>query len=367
MNTFDAFNIFYREDVISDFLVNCFKDSKEFLNRFLINAGIHINSNLEYQIDTRVGLGKSIGTPDIVIRANTGDKMNLIIIENKMGAAEGHEQTHRYESQEARTRIAKKYNKSVEDIDFHFIFLALDTTTKPKSSRFTFLNYQIFLSGNWQLMDKNLRILLKDFQEKLELFYRPILNPYKSLEHDLQMDGMQRKICWQTILFESFQAENDLILDWGEVGGSGRNNFLFLITKRNWTSAESFREVGLSKTFNIHIDTYINLLDSSDNTVNEIGIRFETFPYVPHKKSNVLPGYESFMENKNRFGEMLYNLAKTKGITAKKRNSKLLVMTIPIQGETIQNTVQSIKEQVMSIESCIDEIVREMIEEGLIA
>jgi len=180
------------------------------------------------------------------------------------------------------------------------------------------------------------------------------------------MDGMQRKICWQTILFESFQSEEDLILDWGEVGGSGRNNFLFLITKRNWTSADSFREVGLSKTFNIHIDTYINLLDSNDNTVNEIGIRFETFPYVPHKKSNVLPGYESFMENKNRFGEMLYKLAKTKGITAKKRNSKLLVMTIPIHGETIQNTVQSIKEQVMAIESCIDEIVREMIEEGLI-
>ncbi len=27
MNSFDALNVFYREDAISDFLVNCFRDS----------------------------------------------------------------------------------------------------------------------------------------------------------------------------------------------------------------------------------------------------------------------------------------------------------------------------------------------------
>lgn len=35
MNTIDALNIFYREDVISDLLKSCFEDSPAFLKQFL--------------------------------------------------------------------------------------------------------------------------------------------------------------------------------------------------------------------------------------------------------------------------------------------------------------------------------------------
>ncbi|MGE6260086.1 PD-(D/E)XK nuclease family protein [Heyndrickxia sporothermodurans] len=132
MNILDALKIFYREDTISDFLINCFKDSDEFLIRFLKEVNIQVGEDSSFYIDTRVGLGENIGTPDIVIRAQTNQNMKFIIVENKMGAAEGHEQTNRYESLEARTRIAKKYNVSLENIEFHFIFLALDTTVRPK-------------------------------------------------------------------------------------------------------------------------------------------------------------------------------------------------------------------------------------------
>jgi hypothetical protein len=366
MNIFDALKIFYREDTISDFLVNCFKDSNEFLLRILNEATIYLNDQHDFNVETRVGLGKSVGTPDIVIRATIDNNIKLIIIENKMGAAEGHEQTNRYESMEARNRIARKYGIPFENVEFHFIFLALDTTAKPKNSQFNFLNYQMFLKGNWQLNDEKLRVIFKDFKEKLELFYSPIKRPYESLESGLKMDGMQRKICWQSILYETFYSNEDLLLSWGEVGGAGRNNFLFLITKRNWTSDESFRKVGLSKTFYVHIDTYINMLKHKNNTVNEIGIRFETFPYEPHSKIKNVPDYKRFLDNKRIFGEKLYEHAKKQKILTKQRNSKLLVMTIPIQGKTIRETVQNIKEQVKAIVDCIDEVIDQMQAEGLI-
>lgn len=95
MNIIDALNIFYREDTISDFLINCFKDSDEFLIRFLKEAKIHVEEHTAFYIDTRVGLGENIGTPDLVIRALTKSNLKFIIVENKMGAAEGHEQTNR--------------------------------------------------------------------------------------------------------------------------------------------------------------------------------------------------------------------------------------------------------------------------------
>ncbi|PAD67410.1 hypothetical protein CHH83_18925 [Bacillus sp. 7586-K] len=366
MNTFDALNIFYREDTISDFLVTCFKDSPPFTTRFLHEAGIKLEEGFSFDVKTRVGLGKTIGTPDIVIRASSGDRMKLIIIENKMGAAEGHEQTNRYESSEARARIAKRYKMPLEKIEFHFIFLALDTTAQPKNSQFIFLNYQIFLKDSWHVNDEKLRLLFNDFQEKLAIFYRPIEKPLESLETNLKMDGMQRKICWQAILYDAFSANKDLLLRWGEVGGAGRNNFLFLITKTNWTSNESFHEAGLSKTFNVHIDTYINMLDNRTNNVNEIGIRFETYPYVPHKKIQNHPEYQRFLDNKTEFGERLYELAKRKGISVKRKNSKLLVLAIPIHGETIGDTVQHMKTQVEAIEACVDQVIGEMMGENLI-
>lgn len=347
-----------REDTISDFLINCFKDSNEFLIRFLNEAKIQIKENTVFPIDTRVGLGIDIGTPDIVVRAVTNNNMKFIIVENKMGAAEGNEQTNRYESLEARNRIANKYNVTLENSEFHFIFLALDTTVRPQNSQFTFLNYDIFLQGDWPLQTKTLQRLFKDFQEKLLNFYKPLKNPYESLESDIEMDGIQRKICWQTIL--TFYLDKELILDWGEPGGAGRSNFLFLISKSNWKSSKSFREVGLAQTFNIHIDTYINMLDNENKRVKEIGIRFESFPYEPHSKIKKLAEYETFMKNKHKFGERLFEKANNRGILATRKNTKLLVMTIPIEALTISETIQNIKRGFIAIEHCIDEVISEM-------
>ncbi|MCQ6277240.1 hypothetical protein JMM81_20405 [Bacillus sp. V3B] len=174
------------------------------------------------------------------------------------------------------------------------------------------------------------------------------------------MDGIQRKVCWQTILFEAFYSNKELLLEWGEVGGAGWNNFLFLISKRNWMSAESFRKAGLAQTYNVHIDTYINLLHNQNNSVKEIGIRFETFPYEPNGKINHISHYEKFMENKRVFGERLYHCAKKQGIPAHRKNTKLLIMTIDIQGTTIYENAQNIKKQSIAIEQCIDEVISEM-------
>jgi hypothetical protein len=366
MNIIDALNIFYREDTISDFLVNCFNDSNEFLIRFLNEAKIQVEENTIFHIDTRVGLGENIGTPDIVIRSLTNNNMKFIIVENKMGAAEGHEQTNRYESEEARTRIANKYNVDLENIEFHFIFLALDTTVRPKNSQFTFLNYHLFLQGDWPLQQETLQLIFKDFQQKLNHFYEPLNKPYESLEFDIEMDGIQRKICWQTILFEAFNSNKELLLDWGEAGGAGRSNFLFLVSKPNWKSSESFRKAGLGQTFNVHFDTYINMLDNGSKRVKEIGIRFESFPYEPHSKIKNLLDYERFMENKRIFGERLFERAEKRGILAKRKNTKLLAMTVQIQAMTIRETVQNIKKQFVAVERCVDEVISEMKTENLI-
>ncbi|PFE03254.1 hypothetical protein COE15_26895 [Bacillus cereus] len=98
----------------------------------------------------------------------------------------------------------------------------------------------------------------------------------------------------------------------------------------------------------------------------EIDIRFESFPYEPHSKIKNLDDYERFMENKRIFGARLFECAQKRGILAKRKNTKLLVMTVPIQAMTIRETVQNIKKQFVAVEDCIDEVISEMKREKLI-
>lgn len=365
MNIIDAFNVFYKEDTISDFIINCFNSSHEFLVKFLNEAQIQVEEQTVFHIDARVGLGKNIGTPDILILAEYNNARKIIIVENKMGAAEGEEQTNRYESKEAKFQIAKKYDLNLEDCEFHYIFLALDTTVKPNNTHFIFLNYNIFLTGEWHLEQKTLKYIFEDFKHKLQHFYEPLDNPYESLESDIELNRMQRKICWQKVLVETFSSNKELLLNWGEAAGAGRNNFIFLISKPHWTSNESFRKAGLGQTYNVHIDTYINMLDNKKR-VKEIGIRFETFPYEPHRKISSLFDYDKFLANKLIFSERLFELTEKRGVLSRPKNTKLLVMTVEVEGVTILETIQNIKKQFEVVSKCIDEVISEMKADNLI-
>ncbi|KGX92474.1 hypothetical protein N781_16150 [Pontibacillus halophilus JSM 076056 = DSM 19796] len=359
MNVFDVLNSFYREDVISDFLVSCFKESEEFLLKFLHEAYISIDDGTEFVLDTRVGLGKSIGTPDLIVKAVHGNRTKLIVVENKMGAAEGHEQTNRYVSMEAKVRLANKYQLDIDHTEFHYIFLALDTTVRPRNSQFIFLNYDLFLKDGWTLHHEKLRMVFEDFKLKLHHFYTPLRKPINSLETGMEMDRIQRKICWQKILAAAFSLKSELILDWGDVAGAGRHNFIFLISKSGWTSERPFQHDGIARTFNVHVDTYINMLNNQKG-LNEIGIRFETYPYEPYQKVKHLPNYDAFIENKRIFGEELINRVKRNGLHARPKSSRLLVMTVPIEGHTVDDQIHHMKHQVELLERCIDDVVNDM-------
>jgi len=171
MNIIKALNIFYREDVISDFLKNCFEDSPVFLQQFLHSASLPIQVSNDVKIYNRKGLGKQIGTPDMIIVIK--GEANLVVVENKLGAAEGDAQTDRYYRDAAR-EVVKKHFELDEYTQFHFIYLTLDTTVTPSEKRYAQVFYQYFLQGEWPLNDATLQQIFRDFQQILQQFYTPL-------------------------------------------------------------------------------------------------------------------------------------------------------------------------------------------------
>lgn len=353
MNTFDALNIFYREDVISDFLKNCFEDSRHFLNQFLQAADLKIDNNYNYKVINRLGLGKKVGTPDMVIYETDKQVPQIIIIENKLGTGEGIEQTLRYESAQAQEGVLNKLNFTAAE--FHFIFLTLDTTVLPNSSKFKSIHYSTFLNHNLSVNNASLNRLLEDFKEKLNEFYTPLQNPVKALTNSIPLDRVQQKICWQSILMERFKNNTTLEISWGEAGGAGRNNFIFLISKPNWKSDKTFEKTGLGSTFYIHVDTYINLLSENGSTVKDIGIRFETNPYRPHRQLKDRPGYDKFISSKNQFAHALNEKLKTVIPETKARRTSLLTAVVPVEQSGLEASVNDYYEKVKLIERVIDE------------
>lgn len=359
MNIVDALNIFYREDVISDLLKSCFEDSAIFLRQFLKCANIVLPEETTFTVQNRVGLGKSIGTPDMVIVGQTKSENHVVIIENKLGAAEGEAQTQRYESEEAKVFIKKRLN--LKDANFHFVYLTLDTTVTPSNTNFTPVRYDVFLLHDWILEDSSLNLIFKDFKDKLHQFYEPLKQPKQALASNIPLDSTQKTICWQSVLFDEFKHMDQYILDWGPVGGSGRSNFLFRIDKSFWKAEKFYTETGLASTYDIHIDTYINLLSSNTDFICEISVRFETNPYVRHKDISKDDGYEAFIRNKRLFAELLYQQVRPHQLGAKKRNHKLQVMTIPVNNTEFNLSIEDYKFKVNILEKAIDEALKELL------
>ncbi|MFL0583705.1 PD-(D/E)XK nuclease family protein [Solibacillus silvestris] len=359
MNTFTALNIFYREDVISDFLKNCFEDSPVFLQQFLQSAQLSIPITHDVKIYNRKGLGKHIGTPDMVIVVKDSEN-HVVIVENKLGAAEGDTQTERYYTDAARKAVNDQFKLDENITHFHFIYLTLDTTVTPREKRYTQVFYKQFLHGEWPLKDATLNIIFRDFQLALQQFYAPLENPQQTLSTNLKLDQTQTKICWQLILFEQFRNDPQFWVDWGNVGGIGRNNFLFLISKPNWWSNRYYTETGLAKTYYIHIDTYIDLLTDQQQYVREIGVRYETHPYKPKKQIEHLEGYDVFRHNKHEFAQRLFEKVQQFNINAKKTGYDLLVLTVPINASSWQQSVEVYSAIVKQLEVIIDEVVVEL-------
>lgn len=200
MNIFNALNIFYREDVITDFLKNCFEDSPAFLQQFLRSAHLDILVTQDVNIYNRKGLGKQIGTPDMIIIIK-GMENHVVIVENKLGAAEGNTQTERYYTEAARQVIIDQFELNQTNTQFHFIYLALDTTVTPREKSYEQVFYKQFLHGEWPLHNATLNMIFKDFQQALQQFYKPLENPEQTLSTNVKLDQTQIKICWQSVHF----------------------------------------------------------------------------------------------------------------------------------------------------------------------
>ncbi|MGF2616356.1 hypothetical protein FZC84_01060 [Rossellomorea vietnamensis] len=364
MNTITLLNSFYREDVISDLICNLINHEREFAKWFAMEICEISEVNAEYVAKTRIGLGRGIGTPDLVIERRVKGKTDLIIvIENKLGALEGEEQTNRYASEEGMTKLRSAL-KAGQDTPIQFLFLTLDPFTPAKNSTFAKKDYQKFVDVNWEelIRDESARKVLSDYSALLKDFYEPITSSKPTDEIAAKykdINSLQRKLIWIRML-QAFQHSlpDQLFMTYGEAGGFGRNAAVFLFSKKEWVQNKFDGKKLTADSVSVHFELSIDLLTS--NAVTDFALHYEPNPYKPKKKYMMVDGYSKYVLLREERAAFFHQHIDKQNQNREfiKRNGSNSILKIPIKNnDRFEKVIEELAASMDKLSPLVDEML----------
>jgi hypothetical protein len=282
-NVLDVLGISAREDVISNLLVHCYNKSAEFRESFLRAIGLsEKDSAVRGQAHLRVWT--RFGVPDIVILNR--DDCRLLIIENKLGADEGKEQTIRYASENCLQAIEQSLNFSACRDKTHYVFLTLFPDQPCAAPEFVRIQYENFLPQDWSLSlcdDPLVKLLAKSWADLLIGFYNAAnVNPTDILVERMQHPGPLDEAF---LVFRNFMRSVTLPTGISvrslRYSAQGRKNYKAQFGKASWSPSEIAKRgeqwrLDPETCFNIHIEPTLNVLDGNFS----VSLHYETNPYL---------------------------------------------------------------------------------------
>lgn len=364
MNTITLLNSFYREDAISDLICNLINHENAFARWFAKEICDVSDANADFAARTRVGLGRGIGTPDLVIERRVDAETNLIIvIENKLGALEGEEQTNRYASEEGMNKL-RSVLRSAQDTSMVFLFLTLDPFTPAANPTFKKNDYQKFIDVNWDelISDEPARKVISDYTVLLTEFYEPITSTQPtdiiSAKYK-EINSLQRKLIWIKML-QYFQGSlpNGLSMTFGEAGGFGRNAAVFLFSKRDWVRNKFDGKKLTADSVSIHFELSIDLLHP--NAVTDFALHYEPNPYQPKKKYMKVDGYSDYEQLREQrtafFHHSINKLTQNQGFIKRNGSNSILKITLD-KNDRFEDVVRELIASMKKLTPLVDEML----------
>lgn len=275
-----------KEDVISNLLCHCINQSPGFASALLSSlVGCDGSAYEEVCAYARKRLGDS-GVPDIMIKAFVGgDVADVIVVENKLMAREGADQTERYASAKTRTHLHNVLNPLPPPGDireWHFVFLTLFPDQKPQCDVFSHATYQALLPALRGFSCESVPVLerlLGDFVEILTCFYEDthlhssdLVATRLSTSRGLDANYLSFRQLLSSLRYpadlrpESFAKEN-----W-----KGRKPFICIISKPGWRGKT---QSGLP--YIIHVEPQFDCLRKAF----KVYLHFEFEPYTKRKEA----------------------------------------------------------------------------------
>ena len=292
-NILEILGVAGKEDIITNLLAHAVEYSPTFRHRFLdLLCGItnHLDAN-EFKVMTRTQAG-SAGIPDLVVAVKYEAESALVVIENKLKAEEGDDQTSRYQQPESIHSLKAKarFFPENEEVHEYLVFLTLFPES-PSGEKFVNKIYRDL----YPLLDDlpfnenaTSDLLLRDFRDILREFYsfeKISLSDLilERLRGNAVLDG---PYLYFTRLFENLALPCGLWLESTfRSSAQGRRFYGAQFYKEGWC-LNSFQETDGKRTpldpirdRNIHFEPQFNII----NQTFSIYLHYEISPYRPDK------------------------------------------------------------------------------------
>lgn len=290
MNIFKTLGILFKEDIISNMLIGLINESETFRQSFLNNI-VGLSNPQAYNIQAFPRIVTSKGVPDIVIKGSSDKDNILIIVENKLKADEGCEQTARYSSEECLRDLCKssKINLEYETIKTKFIYLTLIPEQIPTGDKFINKTYKdIVEKVNVKIEDFSANVLYENFIAALSEFYSNTEIRKEDKLFDLLCENIEDEKVFIRFnnLMKILEFNNELQVNFvGKGGGFGRENFIGKISNANWIG-DRYIEMkdGYYNINGSSYDIHIEFSFDTKNRVINLPLHYETNPHIPKNK-----------------------------------------------------------------------------------
>lgn len=311
MNILKTLGIEQREDCITNLLAAGLENSEAFRNFFLdrVAPGRRLNFD-NWRVATRVATSQ--GIPDLIITGNSSEGELLVLIENKVKADEGFEQTLRYAHPDCASELSQKLGLR-NLVEKRLVFLTLFPEAQCSSDQFFALTHQVLLDYPASKTSDAER-LISDWQELIRPFYdHAKLIPEAPVFSMLSGDSLEAGYLYFKELVREVAARSNLDFAGSSRSSmSGRRIYFGSLDSPGWTQGELAPhgdKCGFDASeqhFAIFFQLQYNLIQ---NTLI-LRLKYETNPYKPESwvRKNMLPDHlEGYLAAREHFSQLLTN------------------------------------------------------------
>jgi len=369
-NVFRILGIQSREDCVTNALEHAINQSEEFRRGFLKHiCEREPDAYKDYEAHTRVSTGEP-GVPDLVLVCKAKDKAELIVVENKLKADEGTDQTERYGSEECinalRQRFCGTYPRG--RIDTSFVFLTLFPDQEPSSKKFLIKRHSDLLAIEHRRPAHSVaEQLVFDWMNLLERFYSKSKIDLKDrigekLKDDEGLDGGY--LYFRTFLSELRLPRGMEIQFFYRGSAPGRHYYGAVFSKDNWhpgemTPSGSRWMLEPNEVFNIHFEPQFNAL----NGIFSIFLHYEVNPYAREawvKKNVPANQYEAYLQRRRKFVDLLKNKRLKDWNFARGGSNQIARAKLDINERLVKDAKYEIEELFAETSAAIDEVLSEI-------
>ncbi len=338
INTMDLLGVTFNEEIIGNMIVGLINNSNNFKNAF----GKHILEVPDidsFEVEAYTKNSTSRGVPDIIVIAENADEIVISVIEEKLKANEGHNQTFVYTEEVAKTELIQGYNNDkkvkfqciyltlLEDelkeddryinktlVKFQCIYLTLIEDELKEDDRYINKTFKDLINDVWvEIEDEGLNRLYKDFGANMIRYYSLKELPANTQSINILLDSNEKEkmfIHFRTLMLSLDYPDNLSVRFFGKGAGGDELSFISKLVKSRWIGKEAKWEYGLyevgEETYEIHIEAEFHVT----NEKLVLYVHYEPNPYITrYKLKNVAnsKNVDAFEKRRNLVLEVVHN------------------------------------------------------------